>query len=134
MKSKKPKPKTKTKTNRVDHHALLDDQYGRSRCPSGRVLMMLAQVNFLILPPLITLNHKLNFFSTYLLILLFKLWKCKWKFDIFLYCFLFLVSDHPTWMIVRKPLFECVTNVQFLIAPVFNVEISQRGSYAQLVF
>ena len=35
LKKTKPKTKTKTKTDRVDHHALLDDQYGGSRCPSG---------------------------------------------------------------------------------------------------
>ena len=44
---------------------------------SAALLTMLAQVNFLILPPWITLNHKLYFFSTYLLILLFKLWKSR---------------------------------------------------------
>ena len=27
----------KTKTDRVDHHALLEDQYGGSRCPSDGV-------------------------------------------------------------------------------------------------
>ena len=42
---------------------------------SAAFLTMLAQVNFLILPPLIALNHKLYFFSTYLLIILFKPWK-----------------------------------------------------------
>ena len=42
---------------------------------SEALLTMPAQVHFLILPPLIALNHKLYFFSTYLLILLFKLWK-----------------------------------------------------------
>ena len=26
-----------TKTDRVDHHALLEDEYGGSRCPSGEV-------------------------------------------------------------------------------------------------
>ena len=41
------------------------------------LLTMLAQVNFQILPPLIALNHKLYFFSTSLLILLFKLWKSR---------------------------------------------------------
>ena len=35
---------------------------------SAALLTMLAQVTFLILPPLIALNHKLYFFSTYLLI------------------------------------------------------------------
>ena len=66
-KPKKTKNKTKTKTERVDHHALLKDQYGGSRCPSRSValLTMLAQVNFLILPPLIAVNHKLYLFSTY---------------------------------------------------------------------
>ena len=44
---------------------------------STALLTMLAQVNFLILPPLIALNHKLYFFSTYVLILLFKLWKSR---------------------------------------------------------
>ena len=44
---------------------------------SAALLTMLAQVNFLILPPLIALNHKLYFFSTYLLILLFKLGKSR---------------------------------------------------------
>ena len=44
---------------------------------SAALLTMLAQVNFLILPPLSALNHKLYFFSTWLLILLFKLWKSR---------------------------------------------------------
>ena len=44
---------------------------------SAALLTMLAPVNFLILPPWIALNHKLYFFSKYLLILLFKLWKSR---------------------------------------------------------
>ena len=41
------------------------------------LLTMLAQVNYLILPPLIALNHKLYLFSTHLLILLLKPWKSR---------------------------------------------------------
>ena len=44
---------------------------------SAALLTMLSQVNFLILLPLIALNHKLYFFSTYPLILLFKLCKSR---------------------------------------------------------
>ena len=72
---------TKTKTDRVDHHVLIA---GRSIWwikvfirPSAALLTMLAQVNFLILPPLIALNQKLYFLSTYLLMLLFRLWKSR---------------------------------------------------------
>ena len=41
-KTKKTKTKTKTKTDSVDHHALLEDQYGGSRCPFGGVLYSIA--------------------------------------------------------------------------------------------
>ena len=44
---------------------------------SAALLTMLAQVNYLILAPLIALNHKLYLFSTHLLIFLLKLWKSR---------------------------------------------------------
>ena len=46
---------------------------------SAALLTMLAQVNYLILPRLIALNHKLYPFSTHLLILLLKLYGNRLK-------------------------------------------------------
>ena len=37
LKTKTKNTKTKTKTDSIDHHALLEDQYGGSRCPFGGV-------------------------------------------------------------------------------------------------
>ena len=71
IKERKPKPKL-TKTDRVDHHAIPEDSMADvSIRQSAALLTMLAQVNFLILHPLIALNHKLYFFSKSLLILLY---------------------------------------------------------------
>ena len=50
---------------------------GIDACTQATLLTMLAQVNYLILPTLIALNHKLYLFSTHLLILLLKLWKSR---------------------------------------------------------
>jgi len=44
---------------------------------SAALLTTLAQVNYLNIPPLIALNHKLYVFSTHLLILRLKLWKSR---------------------------------------------------------
>ena len=66
LKTKTKNTKTKTKKDSIDHHALLEDQYGGSRCQIRRsvaMLTMLAHVNYLILPPLIALNQIVSFFQ-----------------------------------------------------------------------